>query len=108
MASGSAVDPEFLALPLGKLAAAALERARDFHAEHADFRLERLRSQRLTLRDGLLLDASEGDDIGFAVRVVIDGTWGFAAGNGLTVEEVVRVTEQAVRVAMVAKPISLE
>lgn len=108
MASGSAVDPEFLALPLGKLAAAALERARDFHAEHAGFRLERLRSQRLTLRDGLLLDASEGDDIGFAVRVVIDGTWGFAAGNGLTVEEVVRVTEQAVRVAMVAKPISLE
>ncbi|MBA2445470.1 MAG: TldD/PmbA family protein [Nocardioidaceae bacterium] len=108
MVSSSPVDSEFLALPLTKLADAALERARDFHAEHADFRLERLRSQFLTLRDGELLDASEGDDLGFAVRVVIDGTWGFASGNGLTVDEVIRVTEQAVRVAMVAKPISLE
>lgn len=108
MASASAVDPEFLALPLNKLADAALERARDFNAEHADFRVERLRSQRLTLRDSVLMDASEGDDLGFAVRVVVDGTWGFASGNGLTVDEVVRVTEQAVRVAMVARPISLE
>ena len=108
MALSSEVDPEFLALPFSKLSAAALERARDFNAEHADFRLERLRSQRLTLRDGALVDGSEGDDLGFAVRVVVDGTWGFAAGNGLTVDEVVRVTEQAVRVASVAKPISLE
>lgn len=108
MPTSRAVDPEFLALPLKKLGDTALQRARDFHADHADFRLERLRTQRLTLRDGALIDASEGDEIGFAVRVIIDGTWGFAAGVALTTDEVVRVTEQAVRMAMVAKPISTE
>ncbi len=102
------VDPEFLALPLTKLAATALQRARDFKAEHADFRVERLRSQHLQLRDGSLIDSSEGDDLGFAVRVIIDGTWGFASGVAFTSDEVVRVTEQAVRVAMVSKAITSE
>ncbi len=102
------VDPTFQALPLRKLAQAALLRARDFDAEHADFRLERLHTQTLQLRDAALVDASEGDDIGFAVRVVVDGTWGFASGMVLTTDEVVRVTEQALRIAMVAKPISPE
>jgi TldD protein len=102
------IDPEFLALPLSKLAATALQRARDFKAEHADFRVERLRGQRLQLRDGTLVDSSVGDDLGFAVRVVIDGTWGFASGIGLTSDDVVRVTEQAARVAMVSKAITTE
>ena len=104
----SGIDPSFVALPLTKLAATALERAADFKAEHADFRVERLRNQRLQLRDGALVDSSEGDDLGFAVRVVIDGTWGFAAGVSFTADEVVRVTEQAVRVAMVSKAITHE
>ncbi|MEP6665036.1 MAG: TldD/PmbA family protein, partial [Nocardioidaceae bacterium] len=108
MSSSTGIDPEFSALPLVKLAYISLQRARDFNAEHADFRVERLRTQRLNLRDGSLVDASQGDELGFAVRVIIDGTWGFAAGVSLTTDEVVRVTEQAVRVAMVAKPIASE
>ncbi len=102
------LDPGFVDLPLRRLAETALQRARDFNASHADFRIERLRRQRLTLRDGVLVDASEGDDVGFAVRVVIDGTWGFAAGVSLTQDEVVRVTEQAVGIARIAKPVSTE
>jgi TldD protein len=102
------IDPDFLALPLRKLADAALQRARDFHAEHADFRLERLRTQRLVLNDASLVDGSAVDEIGFGVRVVIDGAWGFAAGATLSTDEVVRVTEQAVRIAMIAKPLAVE
>ncbi len=102
------IDADFLDLPLKKLADAALQRARDFNAEHADFRLERIRTQGVTLRDAALVDASESDDVGFAVRVIVDGAWGFAAGSALSTDEVVRVTEQAVRVAMVAKPIAVE
>jgi TldD protein len=108
MSQQPSVDPDFLDLPLHRLAETALERARDFSASHADFRLERLRRQRLTLRDGALVDASEGDDIGFGVRVIVDGTWGFAAGVGLTSDEVVRATEQAVGMAQIAKPVSTE
>jgi TldD protein len=108
MASPHEIDPDFLALPLTKLARAALSRAQDFNAEHADFRLERLRSQRLVLRDQALVDASESDGIGFAVRVIVDGAWGFASGSVLTGDEAVRVAEQAVRLAQVAKPLAIE
>ena len=108
MATEREIDPDFTALPLRRLAGTALDRARDFKAEHADVRIERLRSQRLTLRDGELVDASEDDSLGFAVRVIVDGTWGFASGVTLSTDDVVRVTEQAVRMAMVAKPLAPE
>ncbi|HEY7045541.1 MAG TPA: TldD/PmbA family protein [Nocardioidaceae bacterium] len=108
MPTSHGIDLEFADLPLARLASTALQRAQDLKVEHADLRVERLRTQHLQLRDGGLVDASEGDDVGFAVRVVHDGTWGFAAGVTLSVEDVVRVTEQAVRVAMVAKAITHE
>ena len=50
--SGQPLDPAFTDLPLRRLADAALSRARDLGAEHADFRLERIRDQHLRLRDG--------------------------------------------------------
>jgi TldD protein len=104
----SDVDADFLALPSHRLADAALQRARDFGVEHADFRLERLRSQNLRLRDGALQGAHDGVDVGFAVRVIVDGTWGFASTVELTQEAAVRITEEAVRVAQVSAAISSE
>jgi TldD protein len=102
------IDPAFLALPMRRLADAALTRARELGAEHADFRLERIRSQDLALRDGRVDSARDGEDVGFAVRVVHDGTWGFAAGVDLTPEAAVRVAEQAVEVARVSRPVNSE
>jgi TldD protein len=86
------IDPEFTALPLRALADAALSRARDLGAEHVDFRLERIRRQTLRL----------------SVRVVKDGTWGFAAGIDLTPDAARRVAEQAIEVAKVAAAINRE
>jgi TldD protein len=106
--SSRGLDPSFAEFPLQRLADAALQRARDFAVEHADFRLERIRSQHLTLRDAQLEGAADGEELGFAVRVVLDGTWGFASSVVLTAEEAVRVTEQAVRVAQVAAPMNTE
>jgi TldD protein len=102
------IDPEFTALPLRALADAALSRARDLGAEHVDFRLERVRRQTLRLSDAQLETAADADDLGFAVRVVKDGTWGFAAGIDLTPDAAVRVAEQAVEVAKVAAAINRE
>ena len=102
------IDPEFTALPLRALADAALSRARDLGAEHVDFRLERVRRQTLRLSDGRLETAADADDLGIAVRVVKDGTWGFAAGIDLTADAAVRVAEQAVEVAKVAAAINRE
>jgi TldD protein len=102
------IDPAFATLPLGALADAALTRARDLGAEHADFRLERIRSQTLRLHDAALETALDADDIGLSVRVVKDGTWGFAAGIDLTTDAAARVAEQAIQVAMVASAINRE
>src|SRR5215472_18890446 len=48
------IDPEFTAYPLRELAAAALQRAADLGAQHADFRAERIREQQIGLSDGNL------------------------------------------------------
>ncbi|RFS84390.1 TldD/PmbA family protein [Actinomadura spongiicola] len=102
------IDPSFTALPLRALADAALSRARELGAEHADFRLERIRSQTLGLHDAALETALDADDVGLSVRVVKDGTWGFAAGIDLTVDGAARVAAQAVDVAAVARPVNRE
>ncbi|MEU6727993.1 TldD/PmbA family protein [Nonomuraea wenchangensis] len=102
------IDADFLELPLRQLADAALQRARDLGAEHADFRLERVRAETLSLYDARLEGATDADDLGYAVRVVKGGTWGFAAGIHLTPEAAARVAEQAVRVAEVSAPINRE
>src|SRR3954470_19574895 len=96
------IDSSFTALPYRRLAAAALSRARDFGVSHADFRFERVRYQHLSVRDGHLQGAEDSEDLGFAVRVIHRGAWGFAAGVALTTDEAVKVAEQAVNVAMVA------
>ena len=75
---------------------------RELGASHADFRFERVRYQHLGVRDGVLQGASDTEDLGFAVRVIHRGAWGFASGVVLTAEEAVRVAESAVAVAQVA------
>jgi len=96
------VDPTFAALPFQPLADAALARAAGLGATHADFRFERIRYQHLGVRDGALQGASNSEDLGFAVRVIHGGAWGFASGVVLTTEEAVEVAETAVAVAKVA------
>ena len=103
-----AIDPEFLALPLREVADAALQAARDAGATHADVRVERVREQDLALRDGSLEDLGDGVGAGLAVRVVHDGTWGFASSPDVGVDEAVRLARQAVEVARTSRPLNAE
>jgi TldD protein len=100
------VDDDFTALPLTALADAALARAADLGATHADLRVERVREQVVRLRDARLEGSNDSADLGVAVRVVHDGAWGFAAGVDLTVEGVVRLVDQAVALAQVSVPLA--
>ena len=52
--AAAVIDPEFTSYPLRALADAALQRARDLGAEHADFRAERIIGQQIGLSDGRL------------------------------------------------------
>ncbi len=98
----SGLDPTFVDLPYRTLGDAALSRARELGVTHADFRFERVRYQDLSVRDGVLQGASDAEDLGFAVRVIHRGSWGFASGVVLSPDEAVRVAESAVAVAEVA------
>ena len=101
-----AIDPSFLALPARGLAAAALERAQQLGAQHADFRLERIRVGQLSLRDGHLDSASDSEDVGLSVRVVHDGAWGFASGITRSAAGAAALAEQAVATAKVSRVLS--
>ena len=79
-----------------------MSQARDLGVTHADFRFERVRYQDVEVRDERLQGASDRDDLGFAVRVIHHGAWGFAAGVVLTPDEARRVAREAVAVAVVA------
>ncbi|HEX3223443.1 MAG TPA: TldD/PmbA family protein [Nocardioides sp.] len=99
------LDPGFAALPYRALGDAALSRARELGATHADFRLERVRYQDVRVRDEALQGAGDAEDLGFSVRVIHRGAWGFASGVDLTPAEAVRVAERAVEVARVSAPL---
>src|ERR1700712_5348853 len=108
MPEARAVDESFLALPLSALADAALTRAIDLGCAHADLRVERIRTQVISLRDARPESSTDSEDLGLAVRVVHEGTWGFAAGVVLTAAEAVRLAEEAVTVARVSAAINTD
>lgn len=108
VASDRPVDPEFTTLPLRALADAALAVARAAGAEHADLRVHRLVTQSLRLRDGKVQSAQDGIETGFAVRVVVDGTWGFASHAELTPERAAAVAAEAVEVARALRTLNRE
>jgi TldD protein len=88
------------------LADAALSRARALGAEHADVRVERLASQSVDLRDGGVTGVVDASTVGLAVRVVVDGVWGFASHVELTPERAAATAERAVEVARVLAPVA--
>ncbi len=99
------LDPTFTALPLAALADAALSRATDLGASHADLRVVRTRSLHRVLRDAKLEGSSDSAELGLSVRVIHEGSWGFAAGVALTTDEAARLADQAVAIARVAQPL---
>jgi TldD protein len=102
------IDPEFRALPLRELADAALTQAKALGASHADFRAERIRQQDIRLSSGNLQTLADTDTSGLAVRVIVDGTWGFASAVDLTADAAARAARQAVEVARVAAAVNTE
>jgi TldD protein len=106
--SVSTIDPDFLALPLRAVADAALQRARELGAEHADVRVERIAGQVLRLRDGKVTTAQDSTTIGLAVRVIDQGTWGFASHLELTPRSAAATAERAVQVARTLRPLNAE
>jgi TldD protein len=84
---------------LRQLADAALSAAAAAGASYADFRFERSMTADLTIRDTAVQSATNAVSTGYAVRVIVDGTWGFAASVVPTADEAAGTGRQAAAVA---------
>jgi TldD protein len=102
------IDPAFRALPLQALAGAALGRARELGAQHADLRVEQIVTQSISLRDGSVTGVADDTTVGLAVRVIVDGVWGFASHAELTPARAAATAERAVQVARTLAPVAVE
>ncbi|OBK31940.1 peptidase C69 [Mycobacterium sp. 1245111.1] len=102
------IDADFLSLPRHDLADAALAAATAAGASHADLRIHRLVNEVIQLRDGELETAVVQRDVGLAVRVVVDGTWGFASHAELSPEVAAATARRAVEVARTLAPLNTD
>src|SRR4051794_5108262 len=117
----SRAGPELPVDRLKELAAFALERARKAGASYADIRLNRYRSQTVSMRSqpdfssgklNHVPSVSDSESFGFGVRVLANGAWGFSAAQRVTKDEIARAAVEAVEIgkanaSLRAKPVQL-
>lgn len=94
-----AATAEFVSVNKLALADAALATAKRLGASYADIRINRYRLQAISTRERQIQNVSSGQNFGFGVRVLYNGTWGFAASPLVTSDEVQRVTREAIEIA---------
>ena len=99
MTPNRGIDADFLDLPCHELADAALSAATAAGASYADLRIHRITTEIIQLRDGELETAVLSRELGLAVRVIVDGTWGFASHAELSPTVAADTARRAVWVA---------
>jgi TldD protein len=102
------VDADFLDLPRLTLADAAINAAIEGGASHADLRIHRIATEVIQLRDATLETSVVGRELGLAVRVIVDGTWGFASHADLTPEIAAETARRAVQVARTLRALNAD
>jgi TldD protein len=88
---------------LKDLADAALATAKQAGASYADIRINRYRNQFIFTRDRRVQNIVNTEDYGFGVRVLVDGTWGFASSSSVNKDDVAAISRQAVGIARANK-----
>jgi TldD protein len=82
--------------------------ALDAGASYADVRIGDNRTQILRTREARVVSVNDNDSRGFGIRVLVQGTWGFAASAELSEAEVLRVARTAVAMANVNSALQRE
>ena len=114
LGAASSVQPAevLLACPpsdeLRNLADAGLASAKQAGASYADIRINRYRNQFIFTRDRRIENVVNTSSYGFGLRVIVDGTWGFASSNVVTKDEIVRVAAQAAAIARANRKVNAE
>ncbi|GIW08626.1 MAG: peptidase C69 [Dehalococcoidia bacterium] len=81
------------------IARQALDTATSRGAAYADVRVVELRSESVVVKNGRVDVIRTDESVGFGVRVLVDGAWGFASSALLSFAEADRVAALAVAIA---------
>lgn len=81
------------------LADVALNTARNLGASYADARIGRYLNQYVFTREDKVQNVVNTESFGIGIRVIADGTWGFASTNDVTEDGIKKATSQAVAIA---------
>ena len=91
-----------------ELAERAVETAKIRGAAYADCRIIFTRIEEITIKNGKVGELGISEDLGFGVRVIADGGWGFASSPDVTAENIDKVAAQAVRIARASATLKKE
>ncbi|WP_282180267.1 TldD/PmbA family protein [Maribacter stanieri] len=81
------------------MADVALNTAKSLGATYADARIGRYLNQYVFTREDKVQNVVNTESFGIGIRVIANGTWGFASTNSVTADGIKKATEQAVAIA---------
>ena len=82
-----------------QMADVALNTAKSMGATYADARIGRYLNQYVFTREDKVQNVVNTESFGIGIRVIANGTWGFASTNMVTEDGIKKATEQAVAIA---------
>lgn len=82
-----------------RMADVALNTAKSMGATYADARIGRYLNQYVFTREDKVQNVVNTESFGIGIRVIANGTWGFASTNSVTEDGIKKATEQAVAIA---------
>lgn len=93
------LDPLMDAKAKKVLADVALNVTKGLGATYTDVRIGRYLNQFVTTREKKVQGITNTESFGVGIRVIVNGTWGFAASNSVTPEGMKKTAERAVAIA---------
>ncbi len=82
-----------------QLADVALNITKSLGATYTDVRIGRYLNQFVTTREQKVQNVANTESFGVGIRVIVNGTWGFAASNHVTADGIKKISEKAVAIA---------
>ncbi|MGB3713179.1 MAG: TldD/PmbA family protein [Candidatus Promineifilaceae bacterium] len=75
-------------------------------AQYADIRVVHSVTESLVVKDGIVESLTLDESIGFGVRMLAHGAWGFASSQSFTAKEIDRIIDQAFQIARASALVS--
>ncbi len=93
------LEPGMDVLVKKRMADVALNTAKTMGATYADARIGRYLNQYVFTREDKVRSVQNTESFGIGIRVIVNGTWGFASTNSVTEDGIKNATMQAVAIA---------